>query len=46
MLRLCVNDNITNVVHAFADFYSIGASGIDALTRRAEYGMHPGSYLV
>lgn len=46
MLRFCDRDNITNVVHAFADYYSVGTEAIDTLHRRGVYGMKPGSFLV
>ena len=45
MMRVCDGDNVTNVVHAFADMYNV-PHAIDQLKRMAVNGMHPGSFLV
>ncbi len=44
-MRLCADDNITNVIEAFSEYYET-QSAIIELRKRAEYGMKPGSYMV
>jgi hypothetical protein len=44
--RFSKNDNITAVVDAFANFYQIDDSVKVAITKRARFGMAPGTFMV
>lgn len=44
--RFSLNDNITNVVEAFVNFYELDDNAKLAILKRARYGMAPGTFMV
>jgi hypothetical protein len=46
VIRFSLNDNVTNVVEAFSNFYEIDPTMKVAIYKRARHGMAPGTFLV
>ena len=45
-LRLSTNDNITNVIEAACNVFEFDVNAKLAITKRARFGMAPGSFMV
>jgi hypothetical protein len=45
-IRFALNDNITNVVEAFVNYFTIDPQTKVEILKRARFGMAPGTFMV